>query len=248
MPRTWTLLAPALLSLSMLTCGDKADDEDEDEDDADDAPAFEPAPGLEGAFAGVDGFDLDLWVWGLSASCAQGVWTFTQDVDHDGTPPDRGVVAAWNVTTGNVEGAWTTAPLDDDGQTARFTVAVDDELPGGCEVDPAVNFIAWAIREGRVSEPTGYGSRGISWGCGYISDGGGAWLTAQDDGTATEVTWRTWEAFEGGATETGVMTPEGDAVWGGEADGVGASSRRDLAPVFGAFFGVDGMIEGSCVL
>ena len=34
MPRTWTLLAPALLSMSLLACGDK-DDEDEDEDEDD---------------------------------------------------------------------------------------------------------------------------------------------------------------------------------------------------------------------
>lgn len=246
MPRTWTPLAPALLGATLLACGDK--DDDDDEADGDSTPAFEPAPGLEEAFTGVDGFDLDLWAWGLSASCEDGAWTFTQDVDHDGTPPDRGVVAAWNVATGAIDGAWTTTPLDDDGETARFSVTIGDELAGGCEVDPAVSFVGWAIREDRVSGPTGYGSRGISWGCGYASgSSGAAELMAEDDGTADDVAWRTWEAFEAGASETGEMTRDGETSWVGEADGVGRSSSRNLGPIFGVFFTIDGVVEGSCV-
>lgn len=245
MPRIWTLLAPALLLPTLVACGDKDDEDDEDEDSA---PAFEPAPGLEEVFADADGFDLDLWAWGIDATCEAGVWTFTQYVDHDGTPPDHGVIAAWNVATGFVEGAWVTSPLDDDGETATFTVVVDNELPGGCEPDPATSFLAWGVRAGKVSEATGYGSRGISWGCGYASGGGSADLSAEDDGTATEASWRTWEPFEGGASETGLMEPAGGAQWSATASGVGSSSSRDLGPVVGFWFNIDGIVEGSCVL
>jgi hypothetical protein len=247
MPRTWILLAPALLLIPLVACGDKDDEDDEDEDGSD-TPAFEPAPGLEDAFAGVDGFDLDLWAWGVSASCEEGVWSFTQDVDHGGDPPDRGVVAAWNVATGAVAGAWTTSLLDDDGETARFTVTVDNELAGGCDVDLGVNFVAWGIRGDKVSEPTGYGSRGISWGCGYSSTGRTADVMGEDDGTATDASWRTWEAFEGGATETQSLTADGETSWVGQADGVGTSSSRNMGPVLGVFFAIDGAVEGSCVL